>query len=86
MMGKNKAMDRSDPSTCTAEGPLKLEPSTRMTNPKLEVLIVMQPIAETEVDALGWPIGFSDRTYGALADDAIDRPADVPLDVRDDIE
>ena len=26
------------------------------------------------IDELGWPIGFFDRTYGALADDPIERP------------
>jgi hypothetical protein len=70
----------------TDDGLLKLELPTGMTNRKLEVLIVMQPVEEPEVDELGWPIGFFDRTYGALADDPIERPGDFPLDVRDDIE
>lgn len=63
----------------TEDGLLKLELPTGMANRRLEVLIVMQPIEELDVDDLGWPVGFFDRTYGALADDPIDRPADYPL-------
>ena len=50
------------------DGLLKLELPTGLANRKLEVLIVMQPLDKYEVDELGWPIGFFDRTYGALAD------------------
>lgn len=68
------------------DGLLKLELPTGMANRKLEVLIVMQPLEEAEVDDLGWPIGFFDRTYGALADDPIERPSKLSPDVRDEIE
>ncbi len=47
------------------DGLLKLELPTGLANRKLEVLIVMHPIEESEVDELGWPIGFIDHTYGA---------------------
>jgi hypothetical protein len=68
------------------DGLLKLELPTGLANRKLEVLIVMQPLDEHEVDELGWPIGFFDRTYGALADSPIERPAELPFDIRDEIE
>jgi len=68
------------------DGLLKLELPTSMANRKLEVLIVMHPIEEPDVDDLGWPMGFFDRTYGVLAGDPIERPANFPLDVRDEIE
>jgi hypothetical protein len=67
----------------TDDGLLKLELPTGMTNRKLEVLIVIQSVEEPEVDELGWPIGFFDRTYGALADDPIERPVDFLLDTRE---
>ena len=67
------------------DGILKLELPTKLTNQDLEILIVMHPINEL-VDELGWPLGFFDRTYGALADDPIKRPIDLPPDVRDSIE
>lgn len=56
----------------TDDGLLILELPTGMANRKLEVLIVMHPVDEPDVDELGWPIGFFDRTYGALADDPIE--------------
>lgn len=56
------------------EGLLKLELSTGMANRRLDVVVVMHPIEDVEVDANGWPIGFFERTYGALADDPIERP------------
>jgi hypothetical protein len=68
-----------------SDGVLKLELPTKLTNRELEVLVVMQPLDE-EVDELGWPIGFFERTYGALADDPIERPPQPPLEVRDEIE
>lgn len=56
------------------DGVLKLEFPTAMNNREIEVLVVMQAVTETTVDALGWPVGFFDRTYGVLADDPIERP------------
>jgi len=86
-MNRNETMETIKlEAQVTDDGLLKLELPTGMANRKLEVLIVMHPVEEPEVDKLGWPIGFFDRTYGALADDPIERPADFPLDVRDDIE
>jgi hypothetical protein len=67
------------------DGVLTLQLPPDMANRELEVLIVMQP-AEEDVDELGWPVGFFDRTYGALADDPIERPPHLPLEERDEIE
>ncbi|MBI5666427.1 MAG: hypothetical protein HZC41_00345 [Chloroflexi bacterium] len=52
---------------------LRLELPTGMSNRELEVLVVLQPLKTEAVDELGWPIGFFDRTYGALAGDPIER-------------
>jgi hypothetical protein len=54
------------------DGILKIELPAYAANRELDVVIVIQPRDEA-VDALGWPIGFFDRTYGALADDPIER-------------
>ncbi|MBL8161157.1 MAG: hypothetical protein JNJ61_04170 [Anaerolineae bacterium] len=68
------------------DGLLKLElPTSGLANRDLEVVIVMQPLEEA-VDEYGWPLGFFDRTYGALADDPIERPPELAPDVRDEIE
>ncbi len=69
-----------------SDGLLKLEMPTGLANREIELLVVMQTIEDKPVDALGWPIGFFDRTYGALADDPIERPIDFPPDIRDEIE
>ena len=68
------------------DGLLKLEVPTSQRNREIEVLVVMQPINGEETDSFGWPRGFFDRTYGALADDPIERPEQLPLEVRDEFE
>ena len=68
------------------DGVLKLEVPTNQRNRELEVLVVVQPLNGEETDALSWPLGFFDRTYGALADDPIERPEQLPLEIRDDFE
>lgn len=68
------------------DGLLRLELPTHVTNQELEVLVVMQPLRDEPVDEYGWPIGFFERTYGALADDPIERPPELPSDVRDEVE
>jgi hypothetical protein len=50
------------------------------------VVLVMQETETQAVDTNGWPIGFFDRTYGALADDPIGRPPQLPLEERYPIE
>ncbi len=55
------------------DGILRLEVPTGLSNRELEVLVVLQPLQIEAVDEMGWPIGFFDRTYGALADDPIER-------------
>lgn len=69
-----------------SDGILKLELETGLANLDLEVLIVMQPIESEALDAMGYPIGYFDETYGSLADDPIERGSEPPLDVRDSIK
>ena len=68
-----------------SDGVLKLEVPTAMNNRDIDVVVVMQAVGETPVDALGWPVGFFERTYGALADDPLERPAALPWASRDDV-
>ena len=53
---------------------------------EVEVVLVMQDAEPQAVDANGWPTGFFNRTYGALADDPIERPPQLPLEEREHIE
>lgn len=54
------------------DGILKLEVPTGLPVQEVEIVLVLQPKQQQEVDELGWPIGFFERTYGALADDPIE--------------
>jgi hypothetical protein len=67
-----------------SDGVLRLELPPTMANRQMEVLVVMQPLAE-DTDVLDWPT-FVDRMYGALEDDPIERPVQPPLEARDEIE
>lgn len=68
------------------DGILKLELPASMNNRAVEIVVVVQALEENPVDAMGWPVGFFDRTYGALADDPLERPPQLPLETRDEIE
>ncbi|TVR25052.1 MAG: hypothetical protein EA396_00280 [Anaerolineaceae bacterium] len=68
------------------DGILKLEVPTGLSAREVEVVLVLQETVPQGVDANGWPVGFFDRTYGALADDPIERPPQLPLEERDPIE
>lgn len=68
------------------DGVLKLEVPTGLPARDVEVVLVLQETSPQAVDANGWPVGFFDRTYGALADDPIERPLQLPLEERDLIE
>lgn len=43
---------------------------------------------EEAVDALGWPIGFFEETYGSMADDPMDEidNSKLPPPIRDEVE
>lgn len=56
------------------DGILTLELPPSMNNRAVEVVVVVQALEDKAVDEMGWPVGFFDRTYGALADDPIERP------------
>lgn len=46
----------------------------------------MEHLEDQPLDGNGWPVGFFNRTYGALVDDPIERPPQLPLEERDPIE
>lgn len=69
-----------------ADGILKVELPTGFSQRDVDVVVVLNPTPVELLDDLGWPIGFFDRTYGALADDPLERPPQLPLEQRDPIE
>ncbi len=65
-----------------AEGILKVELPKALANKEAEFVIIYT-IDEPQVES--WP-DFVNRMYGALADDSLERPEQLPLEVRDEIE
>ncbi len=66
------------------DGLLKLEMPVGAENVDAEVIVIyaIQPKTKDQED---WE-AFINRTYGILADDPIERPPELPPDVRDEIE
>jgi hypothetical protein len=67
------------------DGIIRLEVPTDMPPGEVEIVLVVETTPEG-VDENGWPDGFFERTYGALADDPIERPPQPPLETRDILE
>jgi hypothetical protein len=68
------------------DGIVRLEIPTYRADQALEIVLVLQPITDEPLDAMGYPIGYFDETYGSLADDPIERDQPLYPDVRDEIE
>lgn len=68
------------------DGILKLEVPTGLAEGDVEVVLVMHTDKPQSVDDKGWPLEYFERTYGALADDPIERPPQPPLEDRDPVE
>ena len=75
------------------DGILNLQVPTSLSCVDLEVLLVLQPVANKtdtviveETDANGWPIGFFERTYGCFRDNPIEREYEGDFEVRDELE
>ncbi len=67
-------------------GTLNLKVPTHLANHHVEVLVVLHSIPEEPCDALGWPIGYFEETYGILADDPIERGDQGIFEVREELE
>jgi hypothetical protein len=67
------------------DGILRVELPAGVTRRMVDVVVVFQ-VRDEEVDERGWPIGYFERTYGALADDPIERPEQLPLEIREAID
>jgi hypothetical protein len=68
-----------------ASGHLVLDLPLHLANHTVEVIVQVQA-DDIPRDANGWPVGFFERTFGALADDPLERPEQLPLEERDEIE
>jgi hypothetical protein len=66
-------------------GHLALDLPTYLANQTVEITLEL-PKADTPRDALGWPIGYFEETYGILADDPIERGEQGIFEEREPIE
>lgn len=69
-----------------SSGKLTLELSTELQNRDVDVVIVLRPVSEEPVDAMGYPVGYFDETYGSFADEPIERGPQGDYEVRETLE
>jgi hypothetical protein len=70
-----------------SDGILTIELPSQFKNTETEILIVLQTISPPQaVDAMGYPIGYFEETFGILADDPIERGDQGEFEIREEIE
>ncbi len=67
-------------------GVVKLEIPTDLADREVEIVLVMQPLTVEPVDAMGYPVGYFEETYGSFAEDPLERNQPLQPDGRDAIE
>ena len=55
------------------DGTIKLEVPTNHAGQEVEIVMNMQSLNNEPVDAMGYPIGYFDETYGSFADEPLER-------------
>ncbi|MDZ4767597.1 MAG: hypothetical protein SGJ24_00575 [Chloroflexota bacterium] len=65
-------------------GVVKLEIPDQQPDTEVEIVLVMQSAFPQPVDAMGYPIGYFEQTYGSFADEPLTRDQPPPPDVVDD--
>ena len=68
------------------DGIIRLEIPTNKADQEIEIVLVMQTIADEPVDEMGYPIGYFEDTYGMFAADPIERNQPLHPDARDKFE
>jgi hypothetical protein len=63
------------------DGTLDLKIQTGLEEADVDVVVTIKPKRSAK-----WPEGFIERTYGCLADDPIERPPQLPLEVRETLD
>ena len=63
------------------DGTLDLKVQTGLEESDVDVVVTIKVRRSGK-----WPEGFIERTYGCLADDPIERPPQLPLEVREALD
>lgn len=66
-------------------GVLHLETPVGIPGAEVEIVISYDSVDEP-LDAMGYPLGYFEETYGSMADDPLEIGDDLPLEIRDEIE
>jgi hypothetical protein len=64
------------------DGTLDLKVQTGLAESDVDVVVTIQPKGR----AGKWPEGFIEETYGCFADDPIERPPQLPVEVREALD
>ena len=68
------------------DGIVRLEIPTDKADYDVEIVVVMQTVEDEPLDAMGYPIGYFDETYGSFADNPLERNQPLLPDLRDAFE
>lgn len=69
-----------------ADGHLQIALPAHLANQTVEVTVQVKEADDIPRDALGWPIGYFEQTYGILADDPIERGDQGQFEEREPLE
>ncbi|MEQ8672165.1 MAG: hypothetical protein RLP44_21175 [Aggregatilineales bacterium] len=69
-----------------ADNIIKLEIPVPSARQAYELIIVLQPVEQPALDAMGYPIGYFEETYGSFRDAPLERGIDLPFETRESLE
>jgi hypothetical protein len=72
-----------------AEGILTIEVPPQFKNKEAEIVVILNEISASQsepLDAMGYPIGYFENTFGILADDPIERGEQGTFEIREALE
>jgi hypothetical protein len=71
-----------------SDGLLNLQIPVELKDVDVEVVVVVQQInghLVTDTEALGWPPGFFEETYGSFKDEPLERPPQGDFEIREEL-
>jgi hypothetical protein len=71
-----------------SDGMLNLQIPVELKDVDVEVVVVVQQInghLVTDTEALGWPPGFFEETYGSFKDEPLERPPQGDFEIREEL-
>lgn len=63
-----------------ADGKLEIELPQTLHNTDVEMVVVLNPVSTTQ----DWPMGYFERTFGALKDVSFERPSQGDYETREE--